>query len=204
MNLQFSRRAYLLSIHHERGGKRLTFDHSGWWCLILHCSDTAVMKSYEGDFYQHEELEIPLTHYFDMQVLCCCGRGGSGLWNGEPISSTSFLYAVLTQAFANVLNLNDRSTPWPSAVRAHFLDLRSSSDLVRSASSDPAANLGVAAAAAMAVVLEYDRVPLKAMGFSCRGNADVGAYLGSAFNMTLGRIRKIVQGGSYHLGEYDG
>lgn len=25
---------------------RRTFDHSGWWFLILHCNDTAVMKSW--------------------------------------------------------------------------------------------------------------------------------------------------------------
>ena len=24
-----------------------TFDHSGWWFLILHCNDTAVMKSWD-------------------------------------------------------------------------------------------------------------------------------------------------------------
>jgi hypothetical protein len=24
----------------------LTLDHSGWWFLILHCRDTAVIKSY--------------------------------------------------------------------------------------------------------------------------------------------------------------
>lgn len=24
-----------------------TLDHSGWWFLILHCSDTAVMKSWD-------------------------------------------------------------------------------------------------------------------------------------------------------------
>lgn len=45
MNLQRSARK---SLAWERGDATpRTFDHSGWWFLILHCSDTAVMKSWD-------------------------------------------------------------------------------------------------------------------------------------------------------------
>lgn len=84
--------------------------------------------------------------------------------------------AQLTQVFANVLNLKDRSSPWPLAVTTHFLDTRPSTALVRRFPSDPSENLGVAAA--MTAVLEYGRV-VKARELSCRGNAVVGTYLGN-------------------------
>lgn len=70
----------------------------------------------------------------------------------------------LTQVFANVLNLKDRSTPCPLAVSAHFLAVRPSSAVVRSCVSDPSANL--ACAADMAAVLEYDRA-VNAVDLSC-------------------------------------
>lgn len=48
----------------------------------------------------------------------------------------------LTQVFANVLNLKDRSTPRPSCVSDHLLPMRPSSSLLRAASSEPAENCG--------------------------------------------------------------
>lgn len=62
---------------------------------------------------------------------------------------------VRTHVLANVLNLKDRSMPWPSAVRAHLLPSRPSSSFVRRGSSEPSENFGDAAA--MAADLENDR-----------------------------------------------
>lgn len=103
-----------------RGYPLLTFDHSGWWFLILHCNDTAVMKSYS----------------LGVSSL----RGEKALAAGR---------VRRTHVLANVLNLKDRSMPCPSAVRVHLLLRSPSSSFVRRGSSEPSENFGDAAMAAV-------------------------------------------------------
>lgn len=82
----------------------------------MHCNETAVMKSYKSS------CQLFFSSTF------------------SPLS----IGTRLTHVFANVLNLKDRSIPWPSCVNVHrLLALRLSRALVRRASSEPSENLGL-------------------------------------------------------------
>lgn len=81
-----------------------------------------------------------------------------------------------THVFANVLNLKDRSMPFPSAVRAHRFRRSPSSSFVRRGSSEPSENFGDAA---MAADPENDRV--EAMGFRCMVGRDASLRMLSPF-----------------------
>lgn len=87
-----------------------------------------------------------------------------------------------TQVFANVLNLNDRSMPWPFSVSAHLPDTKLFNSLDKVASSEPSANLAWGAIAWAA--LENDRVKTVV-------NSRLG-YLHRTVVMTLNHVSKIL------------
>lgn len=108
----------------------------------------------------------------------CCHKVLSQVSSSLEAIILAAMYVRLTQVFAKVLNLKDRSMPWPSCVTVHLLLARLSTCLESKASSEPSENLALVAMSRVAP--EDERIQLNLV---VRCSVRVVMWPGSIFIM---------------------